>query len=72
MKTITLSSIRRITSFQIYGFRFTILLQFLFHFRGRSRPFPFNGVLFIQEIPNEIILLCMDYDVALRLEKTEG
>ena len=47
-------------------------LRFLFHFVGRRRLFPFNGVVFTQEISNEIILLCMDYDVGLRLEKTES
>ena len=26
-------------------------------------------MLFTSETPNEIILLCMDYDVAFRLEK---
>ena len=46
----------------------TITCQLLFRFRGRSRLLPFNGVLFAQEIPKELILLCMDYDVALRLE----
>ena len=61
---------RKMTSFEIYSFRFTIF-QFLFHFRGRRRlsllmaSFPFNGVFFIQTIPNEMILLCMDYDVVL-------
>ena len=39
----------------------------MFHFRGRRRLFPLNGVLFTQEILNETILLCMDYDVALEL-----
>ena len=43
----------------------------MFHFRGWRRIFPSNGVLFTQ-ILNEIILLCMDYDTALRLEKSEG
>ena len=32
----------------------------------------FNGVLFAKEIPKEFILLCVDYDVALRLENTES
>ena len=31
-----------------------------------------NGVLFIQEIPKELILLSMDYDVALRLQNIEN
>ena len=46
----------------------TITCQFLFHFRGRRRLLPFNGAFFAQEVPKELILLCMDYDVALRLE----
>ena len=44
----------------------------MFHFRDRRWFFFFNGVLFTQEIPNEIILLSMDCDVALRLEKTKS
>ena len=28
-----------------------------------------NAVLFTAEVPNEIVLLCMDYDVILRLKK---
>ena len=69
---IMLSHIRKIISFQINSFSSTIILDFLFNFRGRSRLFPFKGVLFTQEIPNEINLLCLDCDVALRLEKTES
>ena len=34
--------------------------------------FPFNGVLFTQEIPNELILLGMGYGVILRLEKKKS
>ena len=44
----------------------------MFHFRGRSRLFPFNGFLFTQEIRNEIILLCMDFDAAYRLKNPES
>ena len=56
----------------IYIFLSTIRFQFLFHFRGRIRlPF-FNGILFGQEIPKELIRLCVDYDVALRLENVES
>ena len=44
----------------------------LFHFGGRCCLFPFNDVLFTQQIPNDMILLCMDYDVTLRLGKNEG
>ena len=51
---------------------FFLDIEFLFYFRGWRRLFPFNGVLFAQEVRNEIILLCMDYDVAIRLEKTES
>ena len=32
----------------------------------------FHDALFTKEIPNEIILLCMNYDVAFRLEKSES
>ena len=46
--------------------------QFLFLFRGRRRLFLSNGVLFAQEIAKELIVLCMDYDVALRLENVES
>ena len=56
----TLSDIRKIASFY---FSLYNNLQCLFQF---------NGVLFTQEIPNEIILLCTDYDVALRQEKAES
>ena len=62
---------KKINFFVDISFRFTIILQFWFHFRGRRRFFPFNGVLFTQKISNEFILLCMDYSVALRLDKTE-
>ena len=60
-----------ITFLKISNFRSTIILQFLFHFRGRRRLFPFNNVLFKQEISN-IILLCVDYDIAPRLEKIKA
>ena len=46
-----------------------MIFKFLFDFRVQRRLFPFNGVLFTQEIPNEIIPLCMDHDAVLRLEK---
>ena len=42
-----------------------------FHVRGLDHLLLFNSDLFTQEIPNEIILLWMDYDVVLRLEETE-
>ena len=64
----TLSLITKITSFQIFIFHSSIILQFLFHFRCQRRLFPFNGVLFTQEIRKALI---MRYDLALRLEKTE-
>ena len=44
---------------------------FLFHFRDRRCLILLNGVLFTKEIPNEIILLCMNYDVAFRTENNE-
>ena len=50
----------------------TITFQFLFHFRGRRRLLFFIGVLFAQEIPTELILVSMDYDVALSLENVEN
>ena len=44
----------------------------MFHFRDRRRLIVFNGVLlFILEIPSEVILLCIDYDVAFRLENNK-
>ena len=46
--------------------------QFLFHFEGRQRLLLFNGVLSAQQNPKELILLCMDYDEALRLENVES
>ena len=61
-----------ITFLKILNFRSTIILQVLFHFRGRRRLFPFNNVLFKQEISNDIILLCVDYDIAPRLEKIKA
>ena len=54
--------------FLIFIFLSTIKLKFLFHFRGRMRLLLFNGILFAQEIPKKWILLCMDYDVELRLK----
>ena len=65
---ITLSHIRKTVSFKIFIFLSTIKLKFSFHFRGRMRLLLFNGVLFAQEIPKEWILLCMDYDVEIRLK----
>ena len=47
-------------------------LSFYFFSEVKGVFFPFNSILFKQEIPNEIILLFMDYDIALRLEKTES
>ena len=60
-----LPHIRKTASFKIYNFRSTLKFQFLIHFRGRRRLPLFNGVLFAQEIPKELILLFMDYDVLL-------
>ena len=46
--------------------------MFLFHFRGQSRLVLFNGVSFVQKILKELILLCIDCDVVLRLENIES
>ena len=40
--------------------------------RGRRRLLFSNGVLFPQEILNELILLCMDYNVPLMLENVDS
>ena len=32
----------------------------------------FNGIWFAQDIPKELILLCMDYDKAVSLESVES
>ena len=53
-------------------FSFYDKFQFLFHFKAQSRILLFNGVLFVPEIPKELILLCLYYDVALRLENAES
>ena len=50
----------------------TSIFQFLFYFRRRRRLLLFNGVLFAEEIPMESIVLCMDYDVVLRLVNVEN
>ena len=44
---------------------------FCFTLAVEGISFGFNVVSFKQEIPNEIILLCLDYGAALRLEKIE-
>ena len=41
-------------------------------FRCKRRFLLFNGVLFALKILKELILLCMDYDVALGLENVES
>ena len=69
---ITLSHVRQSTSFYAYIFRSPISLLFLLHIRGWGCLILLNSVLFILEIPNEIILLCMDYDAALRLERMKA
>ena len=51
---------------------FTKTFQFLFHFRGQTRLRLCNGVSFAQEIPKDLILLCMNDDVAFRLENVES
>ena len=62
---ITLPHMRKSASFQIYIFLSTITFPFSFYFRRLRRLFLFNILLFAQEIPKELILLCMDYDVLL-------
>ena len=69
---ITLPHIRKTASFQTCIFLSTITFQFLFHFRGQRHLLLFNDTLFAQEISKELILLCMDYDRALRLENVES
>ena len=79
---IALPHIRKNASFYIYALHSTIIFQFLFCFRG-LRHLLFNGVLFVNSkvskyvnsyllILKEIILLCMDYGIALRLENVES
>ena len=71
---IALSSIRRTASFQKYIFRSTITFQFTLEVEGIFflSSTLHSGIYISQEIPKELILLCMDYDVALRLEVTES
>ena len=47
-------------------------LRFFLLFRGQRCLLLFDGVLSAQETPRESILLCMDYDVALRSENSEN
>ena len=54
---------RKTASFQIYIFMSAKAFQFLFHFIGRKRLLLFNGLLFAQNISEEINSTCMDYDV---------
>ena len=56
----------------IYSFRSSIIFQFLFHFRVRRHIFPIYGVLITQEIPNQIIILWIDYDVLLGYKKLKA
>ena len=74
---ITLSHMRKAGSFLIHIFLSTITFQFSFHFFFISLyrlmvSSSFNSVLFAQEIPKELTLLCMDYDKELRLENVES
>ena len=55
-----------------YIFLSTITFHFLFHFRVWRCLLLFNGALFPQKAPSELILLSMDYDVALRLGNVES
>ena len=52
--------------FSFYHFRFYFTLE------AEGVLFFFNGVLFAQEIPKELNLLCIYYDVALMLENVES
>ena len=49
-----------------------LISQFLIHFRGQGCVLLFNGILLAQQIPQKLILLRMDYDIALRLENIES
>ena len=69
---ITLPHIRKTCLFKTYTFLSTITFQFSFDVRGWMYLLLFNAVLFAQEIPKELILLCMDYDVLLWLENVES
>ena len=69
---IALPLIRKTASLWIYIFLSTITFAFLFPFRGQRRLLLFNSTLFAQEIPKEIVLLCMDYDMPLRLENVRS
>ena len=69
---IALPLIRKTASLWIYIFLSTITFAFLFLFRGQRRLLLFNSTLFAQEIPKEIILLCMDYDMPLGLENVRS
>ena len=58
---ITLPHIRKITAFEIHNFLiYNNALVFISTQKSKA-IFPFNGALFTQEIPNEIILFCMDF-----------
>ena len=46
--------------------------SFFFHLRSRSSLLLFNGVLFALKIPKALILLLIEYDVALWLENNES
>ena len=46
----------------MYIFLSTLTFQFLFHFRGRRSLLLFNGFLFAQEFPKQLILLRMDLE----------
>ena len=61
---IILRHLRKTASFSFYHryFRFYFTIEV-------RRLLLFNGVLFAQEIPKELILLCMDYDIVFRLKK---
>ena len=56
----------------IYIFFFYHNISVFISLTGRRRLLLFIGVLLAQEIPKELILLCMDYNVAFRLENIES
>ena len=58
------------SNIHIYIFS-TITFQFS-NFICRRHLLLFNGVLFAQETPKELILLCMDYDIALRFQNAKS
>ena len=52
------------------SFLTTKALQFVFHFRVQKPLRVYNGVIFTEKIPNEIITFCTDDNVAFGIGKT--